>query len=386
MGFFSKNNNTKAPQAGGNISVLMCAGRRVGKTSIMAAMQDNMTKQFMDGTISVDIKQQSGDGSNPLDVFRQKQMKAFRANWDSPFYYAEESNQTGKSGESTASETTNVYMGDVRVKDANGVYRLVNTVSFRDPRGEDFSDTVSAQRREEVKGWIAESQVIIIAVDTPRLMECDENGRVGAFHEEFNKPEEITNLIQQAWQGNKQERLILFVPLKCELYVKEGRGADIVSRVQEGYRSLITFVRTSQSALCSMAIVPCETMGGLEFRKFERIGGYVEGKKPVGFRSVYAYRRELNQNGIPMRYFRPRNCEQPLLYVLMFVFGLRKKGKTSDGIFGFLSNMPKYEDIVNAHKRISDKTVRDEQQGFVILNDPQGFLNDMQSFLNSLLL
>ncbi|MBQ7886268.1 MAG: hypothetical protein IJ313_05175 [Clostridia bacterium] len=379
MAFFNKKKPAPQPEAqagAAEIQVLMCAGKRVGKTSIMAAMQDNMDNQFPDGSVSVSIEQQSTAGNDLLDAFRHKQMAAFRDDWKSPFYYAEESNQTGKAEESTATQETNIFVGEIRVKNAKGEYKLVNSISFRDPRGEDFGDDVSADRRKQVMGWIRESQVIIIAIDTPRLMECDENGKVGGFHDGFNKPEEITNFIKQAWQGDEQERLILFVPLKCELYLREGRGEEIISRVQEGYKSLITYIRTtSRAALCSMAIVPCETMGGLEFRKFERLGGYVEGKKPGMFRSVYGYRRYENGK----RAFRPKNCEQPLLYMLMFIFGMRQKGKTSGGIFQSMSKMPAYQDLAMAHGRIAQKCIRSEKDGFFILNDPQGFLNSREA-------
>jgi len=362
-----------APQADpAEIRVLMCAGRRVGKTSVMAAMEENMRSALSGGHAAIRIWQSSADGSNPLDAFRLKQMEAFKADWDSPFYYAEESSQTGEHGDSTATHETNVFEGEIRVKDAKGGYKMVNAIRFRDPRGEDFSDTVSQARRNQVKEWIRESQVLILAIDTPRLMECDENGENGAFHEAFNKPEEITDLIKEAWQGDEENRLILFVPLKCELYLREGRGAEIVSRVQEGYRSLITYIRTTaRAARCSMAIVPCETMGGLEFRKFERLGGYDEARKPSAFRSVYGYRRF--ETGERAR--RPKNCEQPLLYMLMFIFGMRKTGRTGSRLFRALSRMPAYEELQEAHVEIAQKCLRREEEGFFVLNDPQGFLN-----------
>lgn len=374
MGLFDKKNKDKAAKVTAEqvekaeVKVLMCAGRRVGKTSIMAAIVDNLVSQFPEGNVIVNVRPACSDGSNPLDVFREKQQQAFR-DWQTPFYYAEESNQTGASDESTASHQQFSYVGDVRVRNPKGELRLVNTINFRDPRGEDFTDSGS---QTNVIGWIRESQVLMIAVDTPRLMECNQNGTVGAYHEEFNKPEEITNLIQQAWQGNKEERLILFVPLKCELYLKEGRGQEIIERVKEGYAPLIKYATSGMMAgLCSVAIAPCETMGGLEFRKFEPLNGYDENKPATGiYRSVYGYRR--NEKGL--RYYAPRCCEQPLLYMLLFVFGMRQRGKTGNGLFGMLSRMPSYEDLRAAHESIYARTKRNEDEGFCILNNPQGIL------------
>ena len=347
------------------VNVLMCAGSRVGKTSIMAAMQDNMGKAFPEASVSIRLKQVAGKGQNALDAFRQKQMEAFE-DWSSPFYYAEESNQTGARNDSTASEEANDYVGEVRIIDAKHTPKLVNTIRFKDPRGEDFTDQ---RRQQEAVQWIRSSQVLMIIVDTPRLMECNQNGTRGAFHKRFNKPDAITDLIQKGWQGNRDERLILFVPVKCELYLDQGRGQEIVQRIQEGYAPLITYIRSSFPELCSMAIVPCETMGTLEFRKFEPLGGYDE-NKPMSnvFHSVYAYRR--NDKG--QRERKPKNCEQPLLYMLMYLFGMCRLDKGNTGIMGFVRGMPAYADLKLANQKISSKLNRSESNGYYVLNDPQG--------------
>lgn len=367
-----------APGAAAEINVLLCAGRRAGKTCIMSAMEQNMNNEFSSNTVSVTIKQLSAGGADPLSEYRNHQKDLFKSNgWDKIFYFAEESNQTGEDGESTATQETHLFSGEIRVTNSQGQSKLVNTISFRDPRGEDFSSDAPTARKNLVKDWIRSSQVLIIAIDTPRLMECDESGKIGAFHEAFNKPAEITDLIKQAWQGDTQQRLILFVPLKCELYLREGRGAEIVSRVQEGYKSLITYIRSSRAGTCSMAIVSCETMGGMEFRRFERLNGYHEGPEPAGgmapsmFHSVYGFLR--NEHGA--RFYKPKDCEQPLLYLMMFIFGLRKEGKTAGGLFASLKKMPEYEDLANAHREISSKCKRSEDEGYLILNDPQGYLN-----------
>ncbi|MBR2942290.1 MAG: hypothetical protein IKB82_02720, partial [Clostridia bacterium] len=127
----------------------------------------------------------------------------------------------------------------------------------------------------------------------------------------------------------------------------------------------------TMAGLCSMAIVPCETMGGLEFRKFEPLNGYDENKPATGiYRSVYGYRRDAKG----LRYYAPRNCEQPLLYMLLFVFGMRQRGRAANGLFRMLGRMPAYKDLQAAHERIYARTNRKEEEGFCILNNPQGIL------------
>ena len=79
----------------------------------------------------------------------------------------------------------------------------------------------------------------------------------------------LTEKIKIALQGNDQKRMILFVPLKCEAYKIEGRMPEVLEVVKESYNELITYFTTGKNKeLCTIAITPVITMGGLRFLRF----------------------------------------------------------------------------------------------------------------------
>ena len=59
------------------INVLMCGGRRTGKTSIMAAIESNVQEMFPKGDIILDM-----ENTKDLVSFRKKQRTLFGAEYD----------------------------------------------------------------------------------------------------------------------------------------------------------------------------------------------------------------------------------------------------------------------------------------------------------------
>lgn len=366
----NQNNNTVS-----DISVLMCAGRRVGKTAIMAAIQEiinnprNTQGVLSTGRVMCSLKASKNNGTDYLADFVQKRQDAFN-NWSSPFYYAEESTQNKKDdgANTTANSDVSDYFGDIHLQTAQGQHpKKVMSISFKDPRGEDFS---TPAMKQNVTDWMKDSQIILMMIDMPRLMEMDENFKQGGYHEDFNKPEEISNLLITAWQGNTVPRMVLFVPVKCELYMAQGRGEEMIERIQKGYSKLLKFLTNSKSShLYTTAIVPCETMGGLEFRKFVPYRDN-EGKKTGKMRSVYAYRRDANGE----RPYQPRYCEQLVLYILRYIFGLSQQKQQRQGLLAYFNKLPNVADLNFTSEEISKSMIRDAD-GFRILYDPMGFLH-----------
>lgn len=366
------NQNTDAVA---DISVLMCAGRRVGKTAIMAAIQEiinnaqNTKGVLSAGKVICSFSHSAQNNMDYLGEFVQKRKNAFN-NWLSPFYYADESTQDKKDGgaNSTASSDACNYFSQISLQTAQGKNpKRVMNISFKDPRGEDF--TKPAMQQDAIT-WMQNSQIILMMIDMPRLMELDENFKQSGYHEEFNKPEEISNLLMQAWQGNKLPRMVLFVPVKCELYMAQGREEEMIERIQKGYGPLLKFLTNSKNShLYTTAIVPCETMGGLEFRKFVPYRDNA-GQKNGGMRSVYAYRRDASGE----RYYQPRFCEQLVLYILRYIFGLSQLKQQQRGVLAFFNNLPSVTDLEFTAEQISNSMIRDTN-GFRILYDPMGFLH-----------
>lgn len=196
---------------------------------------------------------------------------------------------------------------------------------------------------EFVVDYIRASTVTIIAIDTPAMMEAG-----GAFNNAINRIGSITEafkaaLLDNGGNENISDKLILFVPLKCEKYVVNGDGSinnkgmkNVAKRVRESYDELIQIIgKGNLQQSVSAAILPIVTIKEVLFSNY---GCVWEGQDGA---SLY------DANGNPRRFpdaYDPRNlikpffafknytmhqnacykgsqsefCEQPLVYSLVY--------------------------------------------------------------------
>ena len=114
---------------------------------------------------------------------------------------------------------------------------------------------------------VSEGDVFIIAIDTPYMM-YEDNSSVG---EVWNRSVEITELMNSMKIEDVNDRKqIIFAPIKCEKWAREGRIDEVVSKVLHLYRVLInTWV--GQKAV-EMWVMPILTAGGLEHTRM--LDGY----------------------------------------------------------------------------------------------------------------
>ena len=358
------------------LTVLMCGGRRTGKTSIMAAMQKDMQNMFAGGSIVLQM-----ENSSSLVLYQQEQERLFSVdNLDKMSYYASD-NETGEREE---------YGCRVTLR---GDYKSPISLNFIDIPGEWF---VTVEHEKEVQKLMEDSQILVIAVDSPHLVEKD-----GCYHEVFNRPTEITDMIKRAFQGNEVCRLVLFVPVKCELY-ENNRAAgrrknmkDLLACVKDGYSDLLTYLETSQKKNCTVAVSPCITMGGLEFLQFvapvdedgqlvtDRNGKPLPdimintrtGNRDMMWLSEYTYLYDENGD----HYYRPANCAQPLLNILLFFVAMGRLRARRGGFLGRLLGrlfhcLPKQEILDNSKADLLRTLKTSAEEGYEIINDPLGMM------------
>ena len=192
---------------------------------------------------------------------------------------------------------------------------------------------------------IRKCQVIIIAIDTPFLFSKMTTKGYGVFHEEYNRPELITNFFRQSVSGDDlKERLILFVPLKCERYYHLSRTPELnvyqrdymqelKDAVIEGYQDLIIYFRSAPGLenSCTLAITPILSAGGIDFIRFrtdDQTGKLVSlYQKPETFTDEE--RREFTG-------YSPRFCEQPMIYSLLHIL-IQQRAMAAQHPSGFFS-------------------------------------------------
>ncbi len=171
-------------------------------------------------------------------------------------------------------------------------------LQIKDFPGEYLTSSIKSDR-DEVYNFMASATVILIAVDTPYLME-----EGGAYNVEKNKVDIVTHYLKDNVTA-VQDKLVLFVPLKCERYMHDGKIAMVSEKVKESYHELITFFGSNNIA---SFVTPIITLGGIE------LDGMKQNPMP-GEVSVLPVFRSWEKNPV----YKPLFCPQPLYYLLTYV-------------------------------------------------------------------
>ena len=297
------------------MKVTMMGARGVGKTSVLTSMYNNMNSAMNKTRLHINAK----DGTNEILVKKVENLSdMFREDND-----IGDEVQSGIAGDKNVTtfefdfgfNTQNINIG-IELKDFPGEYVL--------------------SEPEVVKNYIEESNAIIVAIDTPHLMECD-----GKYNEAKNRTSVITEFFKKALNSDSGEKLIMLVPLKCEKYYLEGRIDEVSEKVKETYIDLLKFLkdRGNKNGIegkMACVVAPIFTLGEIIFDHFEKqndevceinIDGLCLPKKVV-----YAYSK-------PGASYQPKYCEQPLYYLLTFVSKQYDKLKNSAETKGFLGKL-----------------------------------------------
>jgi len=191
-------------------------------------------------------------------------------------------------------------------------------LNFRDYPGGYHQATATPEEKSFVKDVLKQSVAVLIAIDASALME--ENGK---YHEKVNRPQQMKDLFNAAYQDLDSPRLIIFAPVKCEKYLRDEKTAsELLERVRCGYANLVGhFSSEKLSPWIVSVITPVQTVG-----------------------SVIMTRIEPDATGAPHFYFRktrhdaeysPKDSEQPLRYLLRFLLKLHLDQRNW-GFFSFV--------------------------------------------------
>lgn len=179
----------------------------------------------------------------------------------------------------------------------------------------------------EVDQFIAESNAVLVAIDTPHLME--EGGQ-------YNDAKNMSRIICDYFKNNvdvNDEKLILFVPLKCEKYYYEHRMDEVNAKVKESYNELIDFLKDKEQV--ATAITPILTIGGIEFDDFSRSASGSILTNPNGLPDETYYKFYK-----PSPKLKPLYCVQPLYYILSYVTAQYADNQRKGNVFKrFVSNL-----------------------------------------------
>jgi hypothetical protein len=181
----------------------------------------------------------------------------------------------------------------------------------------DFPGGYLQTERQKVKDWIKEADVIIIPIDTPALIE-----EKSIYNEDANAPEKLYDIFKSI-KGSfeMKNRLVLFVPLKCEKYL-DGRlyyTNSIRDLIEREFSNLLSLFQSDNiKEKVALVITSIQTLGDIRFSMIER--------DSLSGKPIFVYKKK----GFGSKYS-PKDTEQPLKYILSFAISevLKKRGSVN---------------------------------------------------------
>lgn len=339
------------------INVMMMGGRRCGKTSVLAAMQGCFDDTFSKSDIII-----NSDDDETIDVMDEKRQEIRD-------FYAYHLLDNGFTPDANPTHEENEYCFSVGIKGKKGCINI----EFYDFPGE-WIERDNKENRDSVKRHLKKSDVIIITIDTPHLMEEDKK-----YHAKKNRSHLIAQYFKKNFELNKSpHKMVLFVPLKCEKYKDNIDQVTNAIRNDEDYKVLIDYLTNgSYKKYIEVAILPIYTMGTLRFNRFDRNfdNGTFEiiEEKGVPKTPIYEFTGKKQE---------PLYCDQPIIYTIAYVLRMAqlkniedRKGFKNNIVYTIKEKFFKFasaDDFLKKQEEIK-KTLKTSDDGFCIINDPLKF-------------
>lgn len=178
---------------------------------------------------------------------------------------------------------------------------------------------------QDVITLVRESDVVLLAIDTPSLVEylqnqSDNNNKlVGQYCDAFNRHMQINSILIENYRHDlSSPRLLILAPVKCEHHLAAGLGgrhkllrpSDIA---ENAFSPLITYLKGDPfSRQVAVVITPAQTIGGFHYVSMRQPGSI----GPDGQRVIEPEVRYGRAHGKAA--YSPKDCDQPLMYILRF--------------------------------------------------------------------
>lgn len=234
------------------LKVLMMGGQRAGKTSMLAGLIETMTKGMVKELIEVHNVTSQEETNRKL----AKSIESLKYHLITSY---------GKTFLIDDNKTTafDDYTLEFRIPNTDSFMKIV----FTDANGEfyDMGRLHDGEIREKIRTY----DVFVIAIDTPNLMEADNpNNRLcnEAINNSYNHVNDIYTFMSELDDKNGGDaKLVIFAPLKCEKWIKEGKIEDVKKRIAKVYEP--TLHALSKYVNVEIDIIPVQTVGNIVFQE-----------------------------------------------------------------------------------------------------------------------
>ena len=335
------------------VNIMMFGGRRCGKTSILAAMQSCFETAFRGSNLF--IAAEDSDTMNAINNKRNEIQDYFN---NQRQYFLPDNNP---------SFDLSHHRFKIGLKH-RGTDSIV--LDFVDYPGE-WIDS-NAGKQEELIEIMSGSHVVIIAIDSPHLMEeVSQGATVGRYNDRRNYCyifEQWAKNFLQSGKSNLPAKMILFVPLKCEKYFLDNEMDVLNERVHAAYKETLNFFAGNAQPY-EVAITPIFTLGSVKFSHFARKDGEID-LDPT-FRTPIKPIYKFTKRGARPE---PLYCEQPAVYVLAYLLKVLSQQRRSlyDWIRTIFGNFASKDDFINECNTITAR-MKKTGEGYEMVNNPLNF-------------
>ena len=239
------------------LKILMMGGQRSGKSSMLAGLLETMLNGKVKELVTVeDMTARSGTGLDLSRNIRDLKLRLLMTQ-DKSFLIDDENNKTNAFSD---------YLLEFAVPGTSSRMQML----FSDVNGE-FYDKGQIHDTE-ISKLIRECDVFLVAIDTPFLMEavnpsnrlCNESINLS-----YNHVRDLEDFFTELDDKDGADaKLVIFVPLKCEKWIREGQTARVVKRVEEVYGRIIH--NLSAYTNVEIDIMPIQTVGNIVFDEQRR--------------------------------------------------------------------------------------------------------------------
>lgn len=278
----------------------MLGARGVGKTSVLTAIFNN--SRSLEGFAGTSIKLQAKEETKKnLEVLKEYLSDAFTYRRDIAAI--------------PASKGEEPFFFEIGLIDNSPCVDLIVT---------DYPGEKLLSEPDYVSKKIKESEIVIIAIDAPYLMEQN-----AAYNEEKNQVLLTTKFITENIDSF-ENKLVMLVPLKCEKYLdlyagnkRNDRSDEMTQKVISTYDTMIKTLEEKDNV--AVVVAPILTVGGVVFDRFEsELNLHI---------AKYRFYDGITSDGSQAKYL-PKFCAQPIFYLLSFVAQKYKRYRNSTGLLG----------------------------------------------------
>lgn len=127
-----------------------------------------------------------------------------------------------------------------------------------------------SRQNQMIQEYVRSSDIIVVSIDTPVLMGPVENNPAYHCSENINEVRngihEILNYLASI--DSQKSVTVVFMPVKCEKWIAEGRLSEVYMRIEEVFKNHINML--NEYPKVSIAIIPVQTLGNIIFEEFSK--------------------------------------------------------------------------------------------------------------------